>query len=118
MQKAEIHDFDLDGEDIFPEYVEQGVALLQRGEVTFTDFDGRETEEVTERIEYPNDAAYFTLRSRGLRSEDVLTTERRLVTALAIAIEDQLPYWNVLRVRLPREEPTLYDYKSYRVPNR
>lgn len=71
---------------MFPEYVQFGYEILDRGEVTFTNFNDSRTEEVTETISTPEDSAHYTLRARGLRPVDPISIDLTLKTALAFEI--------------------------------
>lgn len=113
MSGFEAQDLDLDGEDMFPEYVEQGVDVLRAGEITYLAFANQyDTEEVTERIDDPQQAAYYTLCARGLRPEDPVTLDLELVTVLGRAISRKVPKWRDLREPQPIEEPN-FDYLRY-----
>jgi hypothetical protein len=115
MKTYEFKDLDLYGEDMFPEYVEQGVDILQAGEVTYLAFaDQRDVEEVTEQIDDPQQAAYYTLCARSLRPEDPVTIDFRLLTALGKAISSQVPNWRDLREARPIEEPHSEYHRYYR----
>jgi hypothetical protein len=109
----EIDSFDLDGEDMFPEFVEHGIEVLRAGEIVFVDFYGQELEEVTEHIEYPQDAAYYILRARGLHPEDPVTIDFKLTTALAAAIARKIPNWPDLHPEREPREPPIQDFIRY-----
>lgn len=115
MRTYETVDLDLNGEDIFPEYVEQGVDILQAGHVTYLAFANQtDTEVVTERIDDPQQAAYYTLCARGLRPEDPVAIDFELLTILGRAIEQGLPNWRVLREPQPAEQPELHYTRYFR----
>jgi hypothetical protein len=113
MRAYEVKDLDLYGEDMFPEYVEHGVDILYAGEVTYSAYANQtDVEEVTERIDDPQQAAYYTLCARGLRPEDPVTIDLELLTVLGRAIGRRVPKWRELREAQLVEEPS-FDYRRY-----
>lgn len=85
-------------EDIDPKLIESGVELLKTGQVTFEVSNGSQTQEVTEIVHDPLEAAHYALIQGGYTPEEIVLNHLKLKTTLNRSIQRRVKNWRQLQI--------------------